>query len=598
MSVTTPADLIIQDELRRIAEQLDNCPHGKKATVLAAVNKQFGWSADTLYRKLKAIGWVSGKNKRSDAGKTSISEEALGMMEAMRMQSVRKNGKTTMHTPVAKSILSQNGHDINVSVSTINRLSRQRSTTDSDMKRTSPSVMVRSLHPNHVHQVDPSLCVLYYMPNGEQRIMESDQFYKNKLDSYNKVKLKCWRYVLTDHTSNTIIVKYYATEGENSANLWDFLCYAWAKQKGRVFHGVPKILYWDKGSANTSGPIRNALDQLDVKHLTHEKGRARAKGSVEGANNNVEIQFECRLKLEPVDNVNQLNAAVEHWYNAYNSNSIKGQDTRLNRPGMRQPAPRYGLWQTIKATQLRELPNEDVCKTLLASTPIERQISPNLTISFVHPKVREKCDYSLRDCAHALVGKKVLVSALFYSDADVRVTITLSDGSKAFHDLSPVAYDPIYGMPINAPVFGENYAAMPDTDVEKRKKAGDKLAYPDRDLAQIQKAKDKQIAPFGGEIKAHSFLAEQAAAAPGFMQKQGTEIVPPSTIVADDPVYNCLDIKTWIRSRLMYRDFEPNEVEWLNKFTTVKQSELSGILEQIRAGVPAAPVLRVVNSRD
>jgi hypothetical protein len=596
MSVSTPAKLHIQDELRRIAEQLDNCPHGKKSTILASVKAHFGWSTDTLYRKLKDIGWDSGKAKRSDAGKTSVSEQALSMMEAMRMQSVRKNGKTTMHTPVAKSILSQNGHDINVSVSTINRLSRLRSTTDGDMKRASPSTIVRSLHPNHVHQVDPSLCVLYYMPNGEQRIMESDQFYKNKLDSYNKVKLKCWRYVLTDHTSNTIIVKYYATEGENSTNLWDFLCYAWAKQKGRVFYGVPQILYWDKGSANTSGPIRNALDQLDVKHLTHEKGRARAKGSVEGANNNVEIQFECRLKLEPVDNVDQLNAAVEHWYNAYNSNSIKGQDTRLNRPGMRQPAPRYGLWQTIKAAQLRELPNEDICKTLLASTPVERQIEPNLTISFVHPKVRKSCTYSLRDCAHALVGKKVLVSALVYSQADVRITLTLSDGSKALHDLSPVVYDELYGMPLDAPVFGENYIAMPDTDVEKRKKVGDKLAYPDLDEAAIQKAKDKQLAPFGGTINAHSFLAQQAAAAPGFMQKQGTPIVPPSTIVADERSYDRLDIKDWLHKRLM-RDFEAHEVEWLNKFTTVKQSELNGILEQIRAGVPAAPVLRVVNNK-
>ena len=152
----------------------------------------------------------------------------------------------------------------------------------------------------------------------------------------------------------------------------------------------------------------------------------------------------------------------------------------------------------------------------------------------------------------------------------------------------------MYGMPVNGPVYGEDFKAMPDTDVEKRKKAGDALAYPDLDLPAIQKAKDKQKTPFGGAINAHSHLDKAAAAAPSFMQKQGTQIVPPSSIVADERSYDRLDIKDWLHKRLM-RDFDEHEVEWLNQFTAVKQSELNGILEKIRAGVPKAPMLRVVN---
>jgi hypothetical protein len=588
-------EILLNDALREYAERLNSAKHGEKNTILQEVFERFGWSRDTFYRKLKAIGWVSGKNKRSDAGRTSVCERSINMIAAMRQQSVRKNGKITMPATVAASIVAQNGFDVPVSVSTINRALRSRSADNSSLKRLHPTTRMASLHPNHVHQVDPSLCVLYYMPNGEQHIMEADKFYKNKLENYNKIKLKCWRYVLWDHYSSTIVVRYYASAGENSVNLWHFLQYCWRKISNRVFHGVPKMLYWDKGSANTAGPIKNALDQLQVNHITHEQGRANAKGGVEGANQIVETQFECRLKIEPVNNVDELNEAVGFWYNAWNAGSIEGQHSLLHRRGMLKPSARYAIWQMIRAEQIRLLPNADVCKSLLASTPEQRQISGNLTVSFVHPKARRSLDYSLRDCAGVLVGMKVTVHALFYSECQVRVVYTQRDGTDSVFDLSPIAYDEISGMPLDAPVFGESFKPAPDTAVESSKKAADRLAFEGKTDEEIKKAKNKQIAPFGGQLKAHSFLAEQAAAAPGFMQKQGTEIVPPSTIVADDPVYNCLDIKTWIRSRLMYRDFEPNEVEWLNKFTTVKQSELNGILEQIRAGVPAAPVLRVVN---
>ncbi|MBV7693324.1 DUF3102 domain-containing protein [Limnobaculum sp. M2-1] len=62
----------------------------------------------------------------------------------------------------------------------------------------------------------------------------------------------------------------------------------------RLFHGVPKVIYWDKGSANTASAIKNLLDHLEVTYLEHEAGNARAKGGVENANNIIETQFEIR----------------------------------------------------------------------------------------------------------------------------------------------------------------------------------------------------------------------------------------------------------------------------------------------------------------
>jgi hypothetical protein len=596
MAIATPAEINLQDELRRIAQQLDAAKHGKKSSIVDAATNLLGWSQDKLYRELAKIGWGSARVKRKDAGQTKVTNEMLATAEAMRMLSQRKNGKLTMGTPVALSILSQNGFDANVSVSTLNRQFRQRASANSNIKTDSPSVTMRSLHPNHVHQVDPSLCLIYYTKEGKQQVMGDDEFYKNKPANFAKVKMKCWRYVLTDHFSATIIVRYFAAEGENSENLWEFLCYAWKRMAGRTFSGVPKLLYWDKGSANTSGAIKNALDELDVDNMAHIKGNARAKGSVEGGNNLVETQFECRLKLEPLDDVQQLNAAVEHWYNAYNSNSIPSQDTRLNRPGMRVPAARYGLWQTIKAEQLRDLPNIDVCQALLSRVPVERTVSQNLTVSFKHHAQAQVNHYSLKDCAGVLVGSKVMVSAKFYSQADAKVVIKQADGSQTHHVLSPIAYDPVSGMPLDAPVFGENYQALPDTQAETRRKDADKLAYPGLDEAAIDKAKDKQVAPFGGLINAHSHLDKAAAAAPGYMQKKGTVITPPSAPKADESILDLIDLKSWLLKRL-FRDFEPHEFEWLHaNFTTVKHSQLNGILTQLRNGVPHAPALRVVNN--
>jgi hypothetical protein len=595
MPINPPAELTLQNELANVAQQIDSAKHGTKNKVLNDVCTRFGWSQSRLYRELAGIGWTSNRKQRSDAGKTACSEDSLGLIAAMRMQSQRKNGKLTMPTTVARSIAMQNGNDVAVSVSTVNRQLRMRNLANQDIKSASPSTRVQSKHPNHVHQVDPSLCLIYYSPNGQQYMMQDDEFYKNKPDNFAKVKLKCWRYVLTDHYSNTIIARYYAAAGENSENMWDFLCYAWQKLGNRVFHGVPDILYWDKGSANQSSAIKNALNELDVKHISHEVGRARAKGSVEGANNTVETQFECRLKLEPVDNVQQLNAAVEHWYNAFNSNSIQNQDTRLNRRGMHKPVARYALWQTIRATNIRELPHLDMCKKLLSSKPQTRTVNANLIISFVHPKVGKTGDYSLKDCAGVLVGMKVQVCTLFYSDAAVKVMFKRNDGTSAAYTCQPVAYDTLSGMPLNAPVYGEDFNAMPDTSVEKGKKAGDKLAYPGLDQDEIKKAKAKQKAPFGGTINAHSHLADSANAAPGFMQKSGDVITPPSMPVFNEKPMSLIAAKTKIAAQL-HRDLTSDEITWLHaSYTTVLPNDLDSILQQFRDGVPTAPLLRVVN---
>ena len=146
-------------------------------------------------------------------------------------------------------------------------------------------------------------------------------------------KLKCWRYVLTDHYSASICVRYYAAAGETAANMYDFLLYAWGLKEtpAFVFHGIPKLLIWDCGTANIARATTNALKAFGVETKPHLPGNPRAKGQVENANNLVECHFESRLRFEPVNGIEELNDASERWCTAYNANLLEGLDTRLRK---------------------------------------------------------------------------------------------------------------------------------------------------------------------------------------------------------------------------------------------------------------------------
>ena len=75
-------------------------------------------------------------------------------------------------------------------------------------------------------------------------------------------------------------------------------------------HGVPFILYTDKGCANTSGLFKNLLERLDVTFIPHATGNSRAKGQVENGNNIVETQFEGRLRFIKIESLEQLKPSL------------------------------------------------------------------------------------------------------------------------------------------------------------------------------------------------------------------------------------------------------------------------------------------------
>ncbi len=548
MAIDAPNSLTIADEMRSLARQLDAASHREKGELVEQTMQHYGWSRAKVYSQLKAIGWTSGRKVRADRGSTSQSMEALAMISSAQRMGIRKNGKATMKTPLATSIMAQNGFDISVSNSRINTLMRDRQMHLAAQKLATPAQSMRSLHPNHVHQVDPSLCLVYYLPNGEQHIMRDDEFYKNKLDKIAKIELKVWRYVLTDHYSASIIVKYYQAKGETQANLYDFLLYCWSKKDGTLLHGAPKLLIWDKGSANSAGAIKNALRSLEVEQIPHTAGNARAKGGVENGNNLVETLFESRLRLEPVNNVDELNVAATYWYNAYNANAIPNYDSRLKRKHMAEPMARYGLWQMIRKEQLRILPEIEVCRQLLSGTDVERKVSQDLSISFKNPVTKQRQYYDLRDIPGIHIGQIVKVSPMVYGDGNVIVSFSNYLGEETSQIVQPITGDATSGFADTAAVFGESFKSKPDTIVEQNNKAADQLAYPDMSAEQIESAKRTNKVPFNGRINAHSYLADVEA--PAFMERPGEMMNVPNRLQIEIKPLSNIEAKVKLRNLL------------------------------------------------
>jgi hypothetical protein len=518
-------------QLLPLAEQLRTAGHGGKTVLVDAFAAQYGWSAQRVWGYLERVGYTTQRKKRLDAGTTRLPEETMNFIAASKHASVRANGKSTKPTCVAMNIADASGMTVNVTEGTINRLLRERKLDVKSQAVARNTITTRSLHPNHQHQIDPSLCLVYYLA-GKQRVISEAEFYKNKLEGMAKIKLKVWRYTRWDKASSTIDVRYYEAAGENQHTLFDFLQYTWGKQPNRLSHGVPKMLYWDKGSANTSHAVQNLLDALGVEHTTHAVQHAWATGGVEGAQNIVQNHFESRLRDEPVDNIDQLNAAAENWVRDYNANAIKFIDSRIVRASG-VPMVRDDLWHTITADQLVAMPPREVCAWFMTAKAETRQVR-NLHISFAHPQAKKDgmppMQYDLSPWARDIANKDtVLVAPLLMGSYSARITLERLGREPLVLQVEPVLEYDKFGDPMSAPVVGEAYRQAPLGLAGAATNLIAKTTYGEgANRETMEESRRKNTAPFkhlaeaGTPIRAHSHLGE--AELPTRMPRAASEL--------------------------------------------------------------------------
>ncbi|MGE4319650.1 MAG: hypothetical protein AB7E96_12200 [Deferribacterales bacterium] len=450
--------------------------------IIEEYSKLTGLSKSTLYRKAKQHGFSAGRKQRADKGKCVLNDYQIQFVHALIVGSVREKKGYIMPTNEALRIAEKNNviEPGSVTASTLNRILKERQMDKKTMQTQKPAVQMQSRHPNDVHLVDSSVCIQYYLKDGKLEIRSEKDLYKNKIDNFKKIKRRLTRYVLVDHYSGALFVKYYYSEGETQADLFDFLISCWeSKDQKSPFRGVPKQLMRDHGSANMSKAIMGWLSYLNVSTPKSTPYQSQIQGAVERMHNFVECSFESGLRLQPASSLEDINTWVMDWCTAINAERIHS----------RHGQTRNALWLKIKPEQLINLPQRELLQDLFRQPEVPRTVTAEYSIPF------RTLDYDLR-----------MIPGIIPRKSQVMVVLRVFEWPKigvVFNGQEYIA-EPIQkneaGFRADAPVIGHEYKAMPESAAQQHMKAAENLAYGDE--------RKKGDVAFGGTLNVMGNRAE------------------------------------------------------------------------------------------
>nr|WP_315206450.1 integrase [uncultured Albidiferax sp.] len=511
------------ERLVQVAHAAAAAPSGGKQAIYGAACAALCISPATLHRYLKKVTVKPERKQRSDAGEVSLSREEAIAISAALMVSHRKTGKRLMSIGQAVEVMRANGEVraertdpatgevLPLSDSAIARALRSYGLHPDQLNQPAPAMELKSLHPNHVWQIDASLCVLYYLNTRSEKesglqVMDRDKFYKNKPANLKKIEAdRVWSYEVTDHNSGAIFVNY-VLGAESGTNLAESFIAAIQKRDGDPLNGVPFILMMDMGSANTSGLFANLARRLQVKLVAHAPGNARATGQVENARNLIERSFEAGLRLRPVRDLAELNAQAQRWACWFNGNKVHSRHGKT----------RFDQWLTISQDQLRIAPPAALCFELLTHTPETRQVSNFLTISF---KGRE---FDVRAVPNVMVGEKLHITHNPYVLDAAMVVDTDTNGAELLHSVPLVRRDDA-GFRDDANVIAEDFDRHGDTRADANRKEVDRFAYDAATQDEVDAKRKANATPFGGRIDPFKVIEQTPERA--FMPRRGTDLV-------------------------------------------------------------------------
>lgn len=579
------------EALQEVARAAEAAPHGGKQQVYQEAADRMGMSLATLHRKLKEVSMpLKPRKKRNDAGTTALSFEEAKIISAYLQESQRANGKRLASIEEAVDVLRANdrivagrvdeatGEFKPMSVSAISRALTQHRLHPDQLALPTPKTQLASLHPNHVWQIDPSLCVLYYLraKKGLQ-VMEEKEFYKNKPGNIAKVENeRIWRYVITDHTSGWIYV-HYVLGAESGKNLVDaFIAATQKRHEHDPVHGIPKMVMVDPGSANTGAVFRNLCDALGIHLQVNQPGQPWAKGQVEKSNDIVERNFEHRLSFmsEPPTTLEQINECAWRWMRWFNSTKIHS----------RTGVTRYAAWMRITADQLIFAPAAQVLRDLSYGAAQTRVVSAMLTIDF------NGKSYSVNDVPGVEVKERITVTRNPWREDDSIQVLREVDGKKVIHVVEPQKINE-FGFADTAATIGENFKAQPESAIDKNRKSVEQLAMGVDNADDAKAARKAKAAPFAGTVD--SMKNVDSVELVEFMPKRGTASTVASPIM-ELPKLNSIQIAKKLIA-VMGSDWKGAEhLEWLKQRYPdgATEEELPAIMQQLRTGT-AAPLRAV-----
>lgn len=513
---------VIVSRLAQVLQAAQAAPRGGKQAIYAAACAELGMSTATLHRHLGKITVKPERKKRSDAGDVSLTRDEAVAISAVLMTSHRKTNKRLMSIGQAVEVMRANGEVraertdpatgelVPLSDSAIARALRHYNLHPDQLNRPTPAVELKSLHPNHVWQVDASLCVLYYLNARTEsesglQVMDRDKFYKNKPANLKRIEAdRVWSYEITCHYSSAIYLQY-VLGAESGTNLAECFISAIQQREGDPFHGVPFVLMMDMGSANTSGLFTNLARRLQVKTIAHAPGNARATGQVEKARDLIERSFESGLRLRPVRDLAELNAQAQRWARWFNATKVH----------TRHGKTRYDAWMTISPEQLRVAPPVEVCQALLTETPETRKVTDFLTVSY---KGRE---FDVRGVPNVMVGEKLYITLNPWVLDAAMVVDQDADGNEVLHSIPLVARDDA-GFRVDGNVIGEDWKRPADTQLEANRKEVDRFAYDATTDAEAEAKRKAKAVPFGGRIDPGKVIDQ--APERTFLPRRGTDL--------------------------------------------------------------------------
>ncbi|MFB3926394.1 MAG: hypothetical protein ACE14T_10110 [Syntrophales bacterium] len=483
-----------------LVEQLKKTPRAERSRVIKQYNLMTGKSPQHLYRIAKRHGFNTGRTSRSDKGtfRSGITPQLIEGVASLLHVTGRENKGPIMPMEVALEIAERNGwiEPGTVSVSTMNRILRDHLISKKHLRKPSLSTQLRSLHPNHTHLFDVSVCIQFYLKgNKGLQIMDERKFYKNKPQNFAKIKERLLRYVLVDHFSGAYYFKYYSTTGETQENLYDFLREAWReKEHGDKFpfRGVPFVMLMDTGSANTSKAIVELLNRLDVEVPPGTPHNPRRQGAVEQTHRIIEERFESKLRIQPASDVEELNSWAQDFM-------VKHQATKQY---TRTKMPRTQCWLLITEEQLRELPEESILHDLYVNPEEDRTVNADGTISY------RGNEYYLKHIQGIFPGAKVKVQLKPYKWPTVDVSYR-----EVIYEATPLSSLPASqgAFNVRSAIIGQQYKAQPETTTRQAVKRMENMAYGED--------RKKDQAPFAG-LRVMGGYADEVDVT--FLMKKGT----------------------------------------------------------------------------
>lgn len=529
-----PRSPAVTERLVQIAQAAAQAGHGRKGAIYAAACAELDLSHATLMRELARVTLRPERKRRSDAGAVTLPQQEAALISATLMESHRKNMKRLLSIGQAVQQLRANGMvraeavDTDgvirpLSDSAISRALRHYCLHPDQLLRPAPAVQLRSLHPNHVWEIDASLCVLYYLNATTAReaglqVMLADTFYKNKPANLKRIENdRVWSYEVTDHFSGDVFV-HYVLGAESGFNLAESFIESVLPRPGRPVHGVPFIMLLDMGSAMTGGLFKNLARRLDIKLIPHAPRNARATGQVEKARDIIERSFESALKFKPVHSLAELNAAAHQWMVWH------GSVPEHTRHGM----TRYACWQTITTEQLRIAPPREVLRDLVTHAPERRKVNDFLQVEF------RGQTFDVRKVPNVHVGEWLQITFNPYDIVDGKLRSAMvvepaADGGEHLRRV-PWVETGAGGFAETANVIGEDWTRHADTIADTHRKLVQRLAMDATTQGEADAKRKAKALPFGGRMDPFKHIADTPETT--WLPKRGTPLVPAAQVQA------------------------------------------------------------------